>query len=139
MAYAYTVNYRRETLIDGEKHVTYSVTETEVGVADEFLLDRSAAGGGHPIPRDFLIVYYQSDLTTAGLAATVQPAVGKAAGWTIDDANHLAATDAAAANVKNRENVRCIVPGRQIWGRSTPDNTADRIDTLITIVEGMVE
>ena len=139
MAYAYTVNYRNEHLTNNKKHITYSITETDVGVADEALIDRSAAGGAHPLPAEFFFAYYQSDLTTAGVATTVQPEVGKAAGWTTDDADHLASTAVAAANVKNRQNVRCDVPGQQLWIRSTPDANATRIDTLFTIVEGVVE
>jgi len=129
MAYAFDVSDPLIRRVAGRKHITYTITETEVGTADEWSID---------IPAFCTVALYEAELTDAGSATQIDPELGLAAGWTADTLDEVWPGSTAAAYVREQLDKR-IAPGTSsptLYGRSTPDATADEIVTRITLIEG---
>lgn len=127
MAYAFSVS-GPETVVYGTKRALYYViTETEVGTTSEWNIS---------IPTLCTITLFEAELTTAGSAAQIDPDLGLASAWTADTLDEVAENATAGTYVKNDTDIRVTAPGNTLYGRSTPDDTADEIVTRITLIVG---
>lgn len=143
---AYQIEQSRTMVYDGRRHWHFRIVETASGPADEWSLDPVIDNEGD-IPHYFTVTSLRASLTTPGSATTIQPELGRKAGWVSGDIDHINAADTAAANIHEL----CFVPvsapaaedrtitrdtNNRIFGRSRPDAAAGEIITEITIVEG---
>ena len=132
MAYAAAVTVSSKR-IAGRKAWTVSVAETEAATASEYAVQLPGAKGRVTITR------FTCDIT-AGTATTVQPSIGRATGWAITDANHVAKQSAAAAVVNDPTLLSFeLGAASSFYVESIPDAGADNsITTRIELVEGVI-
>lgn len=127
MAYAFTVSDPVIENVAGRKHVVYEITETDVGTTDEWHV---------AIPKFATVVLFEGELTDAGSATQIDPELGLAAGWTADTLDEVWPGGTAATYIREQLDKRVYSESAVLYGRSTPDNTANEIVTRIVVVEG---
>jgi hypothetical protein len=140
MAYGYTVTRVGTRLISGRTYHTFKVVESDTILAagtTEWQVT------GVPVPSE--IVLFEAKLVTAGGAATIQPELGYATGWTDDTLNEVAQVAAAASHVTVTTAMPLRAPDdgastRTLYGRSIPNGNTDNtgvVHTYLTIREGI--
>jgi hypothetical protein len=127
MAYAFKI-----TAVDADGDMlVYEIHETEAAPADE--------AGPIAVPKKGTIVGLTSELV-AGAGTTVDPEMGKEAGWTTAKTGEVLAGSSAApaAFVSDQTPVRYHAPDGQLFLRSKVDNAAadHEILTQLLIREG---
>jgi hypothetical protein len=118
--------------IDGVTYITYEVTETSAAAADEWSIPLPPGG-------QYTLHLYQAELQS-GTGTTIQPEIGIAAAWTVDDLDHVVQASAADASQRISDSVPISIPGDDpptLYVRSTVDAAADNtIATRITLILG---
>lgn len=128
MAYSATVT-RRVDVVQGEKHVVFTVVETEAANSSEFEL----VG----VPVIGTIVRYEATLI-AGTGTTINPIVGRAAGFAANSQDHIGTNTTTAAHVHDQTALRYDSTSGSLFIRSTVNNaTADHtVHTEVVVREG---
>ncbi len=130
MAYAAAVTVEKK-VISGRRTLVIAVAETEAAAASEFEVPCHGITEG-------TITCYRATLT-AGTGTTINPIVGRAAGFAADTQDHVGTNNTTAAHIPDTSNLRFYIDALgSLWIRSTVnDATADHsISTEITISEG---
>ena len=107
------------------------ITETGVGVADEF--------GPFTVPQIGVITAFKQELIS-GTATGTSPALGRRAGFGLNSLDDIASGLNTAGNPSHngQSPVRYFSPGGEMWLRSTPDAGSDNIiETEIYITGGL--
>lgn len=115
------------TVIAGRRHVLVEIVETDADPADEWSVE---------VPPFLELRLVQVALTTPGAAATVQPELGLALGWS-GGLDGLVASASPAAAVRVQDAVVVAAPDGRLYGRSRPDAVAGEIRTRLAWVEGL--
>ena len=132
MAYAAVVTVKKRVSSGARISWEIEILETDAGPADvaEIVGD---------FPSDITISHTESHLG-AGAGSTINPMLGKAAGFVPDDINHIATNSSTAARINDNTVIRAagLVDGRLYWRSNVNSGADNTITTLLRIVKGHV-
>jgi len=118
-------------IVNGRRHYTWFITALDVEVVDEVQVK---------VPfSTFTVTFLEGNLEIAGAATTIDPDIGDKAGFVVDTPNHKVSHTPPAVFFRDQENVRVILPKKRLFIRINPDNTADKVTLVLTLVEGHLE
>jgi len=130
-AYSFTVSTPVTKVVDGVRHVTWTVTETDVSSGDEWTIDG--------VPTWVTMTLFEAELTVAGSASTVDPEVGLDDSWTVDSLDEVVVNDTAASHIRNQTTIPIYAENGKLVGRSEPDvatGASGEIVTRVTVIIG---
>lgn len=125
-AYEYSVSDPVVRQVDGRRHVTWTVTETDVSPGDEWTIPG--------VPNFVTMTLFECELTVAGSASTVDPEVGLDDAWAVDTLDEVVVNDTAAVHVRNQTAVPIYVENGKLVGRSQPNVATGATGTVVTRV-----
>ncbi len=114
--------------------VVVSIEEADLATDSEWVLDG--------LPDRITIVRFCAALTTPGSATTIQPELGRVAGWASEGSpDHISQQATAAAFINDFTVLRVALPDGKLYGRSAPDvatGAAGRVKTELAFLPGWV-
>lgn len=131
MAYASTVSGPSISTIAGKKHYRWTITETEAGQANDFVLTGAPAVG--------TIKLYRSVLT-AGTGTTINPRIGRTNNFALTGNDWIGTNSVTAALINDASDLRYTgLTSGKIYCRSYPSNAATdhSISTEVEVIEGL--
>ena len=134
MAYAFTATATPQSTVLGEqRQVVVTIVEADAAAASEWSVTLPWRLG--------TIVSYKATLATGtSTGTTINPALGRATGWTASTQDDIATNDTTAAHINDQTHLGFqLSAGNVLYGVSTVDAGTDNdITTEIVIVEGVI-
>lgn len=121
-----------EMRISGRRYLVVTVTETNADAAQEWSFEFPSAL--------WTLMSFHATLT-AGSGATINPILGRAAGFAADSQDHIATQSSTAADINDQTEIVCNLTAAAptLYGRSTVNAGADNaITSVLVFAEGAV-
>ena len=128
MAYAFTPTGPTVHFVDGVKHGTWEIDETEVDTASTWKITH--------VPELGTITLYEVHLATGGDAASIAPELGIVDAWTAGSLDEIAQTTPPNTHVRVQSDQRYFSADNTLVGRSKPNvatGATGNIKTRITV------
>ena len=121
---------RNRGRIDGKSYIHLTIVETASETGTETVLEK--------LPKFGTIVKFQSAFIS-GAASTVNPELGRAAGWTDNKADQVIVAPGAATFVDNNNRIPYFSTDGKLYLRSQPNTGTNNVIHTVLLIVGSWE